>query len=581
MIASNALQPAYDYIAGVKSGDIVACRLIKLAVERFERDLQRQESADFPYYFDPNAASIALDFYSTTLQHTVGHYSGTEFELRPFQAFGTANIHGWKRISDRSRRFRHVYWSQARKNGKSSWGAGQAIFCAGMDENPATGKPEQVAEVILCATKRDQAKIIYDEAARMVKQVEWWAECTEEKSARINFLLNSGYIETVGSDKPYDGKNPHCVIKDEVHAWLTTVHQKFYNTITTGGAFRKQPLDITVTTAGDSDSAIWLKEYAHARGVLEGVYTDETTFVLCHELDPEDDPLDEANWVKANPNLITDDEPDQGSVSIEYLREQVAKVHDELSRQVFTRYHGNRSVSANTQAISLQQWDACQGELSDWSEADAIGGGVDLGGRDDLAAYALVARFETGQTKPASDDPEAEEIPIYRYEMRGQVYIGNDVQRDLTVEPFAGWIHTDRILQREYPIHDLKSDLVRECLSLGVYDVAFDPAQAQHFAEDLTMSGLMAAAMQQSTAYFTEPISELRESLRQGRFRHDGDPVLRWCVNNALAKTDGAGRTMLDKGKSPDKIDMLVAGVMALRRCQLAPRRLEGPLVAI
>ena len=569
MIASNALSAVDSYIAAVQNGDIVVCELVRMAVDRHVSDLKKQRTEEFPYYFDATHAAIAIDFFKDALVHTIGHFEDDPFELAPWQAFGVANIHGWKRCSNRARRFRRVYWSTARKNGKSSWGAGEALLLAMMDHNPETGKPEAVANVVLCATKKEQAGIIYKEAWRMRRKSKWIAEGSTDINHQIQFAHNSGCIFTVGSDKPYDGLNPSATIKDEVHAWRERTHRDFYNTITTGGATRLQPIDITVTTAGDTESSIWWSEYNHARGVLRGIYKDETTFALCFEIDEKDDPLDEANWIKANPNLGV-------SVGLDYLREQAAKVHDKLSTNVFTRYHGNRSVASVDQAISLDQWDMCQGSFSDWSEADCIGGGVDLGGRDDLASFGLCARFDTGKTAKA--DPDSEPTPIYRYELLTKTYIAADTDRDCSKAPIADWIYTDKIMQREHPIHQLQADLVEMCHELNVTQVAFDPAQALHFAEEMELQGVLAAKMQQNMTYFTEPIRELRSAIRHGRFTHDGDPVLRWCVCNAVAKQDGGERVMFDKSTSAGKIDAIVAGTMAFWSAMIAPARAQGNL---
>lgn len=564
MIASGVQAKVESYVEDVLSGEIVTGELARLAVERYVADMGRQSTAEFPYYFNARHAEVACDFFPMMLRHSIGDFAGLPFDLEPWQAFAIWNIFGWKRDSDSSRRFRKVYWSMARKNGKSSIAAGLAQYLAMMDVNPITGKPEDVAEVILAATKKEQVeKVIYAEIERMRTR----SKPIERMSSRINkqitFKHNSGSIRCVGSDKPYDGLNPHAVLMDELHAWREH-HRKFYDTMLTGSGYRRQPMIMTLTTAGDDKSHLWLDEYKYAASLLRGELTDETVFAYSFELDADDDPLDEANWIKANPNLGV-------SVKLAYLREQASTAaSSKLALNRFIRYHGNRLVSANEKAFDLELWDQCAGELSDWHTADAIGGGIDLGGRDDLAAWAMVARF------PVDEDDEGK--PVYRYEGRVQAYIARDTQRDLTVQPFAQWCHTGRIHQCQYPTADLRDDLLEQCQEYGVHAIAYDPYNAQQMGDELTAEGITAARMAQNYSMFNEPISDLLQVMRDGRLRHDGNPLLRWCCGNAVTVRDRNGRWMFDKRESTDKIDPTVAFTMAFRMASLAPARASGSL---
>src|SRR5690606_2241810 len=165
-------------------------------------------------------AAASVDFFPLMLRHSIGDFAGLPFELEPWQAFAVWCIFGWKRDDDNARRFRKVYWSMARKNGKSSVAAGFAILLAMMDINPNTSKPESVAEVILSATKKEQVeKVIYAEIDRMRMQSPEIKGLSSRENKQITFRHNQGSIRCVGSDKPYDGLNPHAVIKDELHAW--------------------------------------------------------------------------------------------------------------------------------------------------------------------------------------------------------------------------------------------------------------------------------------------------------------------------------------------------------------------------
>ena len=302
-----------SYVDLVQSDEFPICKFVRDAVNRHLKDLERQSTPGFPFHFNENAAAAAIAMFPQLLRHSIGEYKGLPFFLEPWQAFSVGCIFGWLRDDDQTRRFRKVFWSMARKNGKSTVAAGIAIRMAGMDWNPILGDIESVAEVILCATKREQAAVIYNEIVRMRQQSPSIKSRTEVVNKQVNFHHNAGSIRTVGSDKSYDGLNPVLVVRDETHAWGER-NRKFLDTMLTGGGSRCQPMDLSVTTAGDEDSTIWLEEYKYAKMVAAGDLIDNELYAICYELDEKDDPLDESLWPKANPNIGI-------SLKIDFLRQ--------------------------------------------------------------------------------------------------------------------------------------------------------------------------------------------------------------------------------------------------------------------
>lgn len=563
MIASTHGSTLQEYIDGVLDGSLVVSTLVRAAVERHVDDLARQSTAEFPYHFDAAKARKVCRFYPMVLRHSVGRNAGMAFELEPWQVFCESMIFGWLRDADNTRRFRKTYESMARKNGKSTRGAGRSIYMAGFDENPRIGKIEPVAQVVQSATKRDQVdKVLFAEVERMRRKSPAITIRSAFARREIKFHGNDGLIMTTGSDKPYDGLNPHFVIMDELHAWREH-HREFYDTMVTGSGFRDQPLISIITTAGDDRSYLWNEVYEFSKKVVTGVVYDDEFFVFCAELDEEDDPLDESTWIKANPNLGV-------SVSLDYLKQQAIEASQSAAAlNRFTRYHGNRRVSSNERAFNLTEWDACRGQLSDWSEADAVGCAVDLGARDDLAAVAFCARFPIG---------EQDGTPVYRYEFQTYALIAEDSKRNLNAEPFSGWIYQDYIKKSQYPIIDLREKLLEKCNQYGCSYVGFDPYNAQVLAEELKQAGLEPFSMAQTYRMFNEPIRDLIKIVQEKRLTHNGNPVLRWCVSNAMIHADNADKWMYDKANSAEKIDAIVAATMAFRVCCVIPPRATGSL---
>jgi len=569
VIASSVLHRLNGYVERVTSGEQVACKSVVAACERHKRDVAAQSSSSFPYHFDDTLASIACDFFPLCLKHSIGKDAGLAFVLEDWQVMLVGSLFGWVRDDDNSRRFRKFYLSLGRKNGKSCLGAGLALYCASLDINPETRVPESVAQVILAATKREQIeKVIFSEVSRMVEQSPYLKSRSQIMNKQVLFRHNQGSIACVGSDKSYDGLNASLVLLDELHAWKHH-HQDFYNTMQTGSASRTQPLIGTLTTAGDEKSFIWLDEYRHAKAVATNEYQDESLLSLIYETDDEDDPLDESVWLKANPNLDV-------SVRCSYLTEQAQRASTRLTINRFTRYHGNRLVTSSEQAFNIDAWDSCCDDLSDWSEADAIGVGCDLGGRDDFAAWGMVARFIDGEkSDQTSDDQDEHASPyVFRYECQAFVYIAEDTERDLTAPPFANWIHEGRIKVAKYPITDMKADILEASYEYEFDDgIAYDPHNGQQFAEDLEQEGLLVARMPQTFAMFNEPLNDFSQAMIDGRLRHSGCPVLRWMIGNAIACRDRQDRWMIDKRKSADKVDGVVSIVMGYRRAMVAGGR--------
>ena len=564
MITNCVSNKIDDYVQGVLSGEIVACLKIKQAVQRYVDDMKRQSTEDFPYRFDKALATDVCQFFPLVIKHSIGEFAGRPFEIEPWQMFCVWNIFGWLRDDDNSRRFRKVYLSVARKNGKSSLAAAICLFLASADIDPATGKPEAVGQILLAATKKEQAAVVYSETERMRNQSKSLQSLSKVKHETITFTHNGTYIRKVSSDRPLDGMNPSAVILDELHAFGQH-HRKFYDTMVTGSASRTQPLQLMITTAGADDSHLWLENYQYAASVLDKTIKDDTIFIMSYELDPEDDPGDENVWLKANPNLGI-------SVKPAYLKERWNEDrHTVIGRSRFVRYHGNRMVSSSEKAFDPVMFDKCLGEHSDWSKADAIGGGVDHGSRDDLSAYALCARFL---------DPDAHEGDIkYRFEIKVRSWISSDTRRDLRKAPFAQWIYNGDIEVSKYPCEALDNSLIEACAQYGVGRVAYDPYNGQHLAETLEKNGIIAARVPQNQINFNEAIRDFIWLVEHGKITFSGGDFIKWCAGNAIISRDRNDRFMFDKRESSEKIDPIVAAVMAYRICSLIPDRPVGPLI--
>ncbi len=554
LISSKSNKQIVDsYIRGVCNGAITAGRVVRATVQRHMDDISRQRNDDYPYEFDEHAAERACMFFPLAVKHSTGEWAGNPFEPADWQLFIIWCLFGWKQKSDGCRRFRKCYITLARKNGKSFLASAIALVLLLCDS-------EQGAQIYIGATKHEQACIVHGEAERMIRSSSSKLlrdQCEIHKN-NISVPRTNSFMRPVSSDKPYDGLGPHGVIFDELHAYRE-VHRPFYETMVSGSASRRQPLEVIITTAGNEKSLIWKEEDSHVTKIVTGVIDDDRVFGFVARLDEDDDPFDESVWQKANPNLGV-------SVKLDYLREKARDAqHKATALNVFLRYHCNVEVTSVEQAMTRELWDSAKGDLSNWTEADCIGAGFDIGGRDDLAGAAMCARFECGK-----DDGDNQ---IWRYEFRARGYLSTGTSRDLTQEPFAGWLHNEQLTKVAHVIPKLRDDLLEDCRDVGCQSVAFDPHNARQCGDEMEEAGMNAVVMPQSCAHFNEPIRELLSALKDGRIRHNGDPVLRWCMLNMAIKQNPRGEWMPDKSQSQEKIDVAVAAIMAFRMAMFGESR--------
>ena len=228
-------------------------------------------------------------------------------------------------------------------------------------------------------------------------------------------------------------------------------------------------------------------------------------------------------------------------------------------------------MSSFERFILPDDWDANADELSDWSNADAITAGIDLGGRDDLASIGIVARF------PMDEDDEGK--TIWRYEGFSRSFIVDETHRDLKKQPWAGWVANKQLKVTRYVVAALRDEFLVLADQLGIRAVAYDPYNAAQLGDELEQAGLEVLKMPQNHFHFNEPMEELTAAIREHRFRPDkSDCILRWCSLNMMTTTNAQGKMMPDKRNSSEKIDATVALLMGLRLSMLAPSRPSGSL---
>ena len=527
-----------QFVEGVSSGKIVAGQLQKQAVERYRKDLQRAASSDCPFYFDQNAAETAIDFFPL-LCHTSAEFAGKPFILEPDQMFCVWNLIGWKRRSDGRRRFKYAHIEAARKWGKTAFAAALMLLIFLLDG-------EARPEIYCAATKRAQSKLVWEEAQRFVEARDFLlSRVVIKESLHTMTKVDKGIIRALGADGGgTDGFFPSLVVFDEQHEWKTRAHLKLWAKLRTGSSARPQPLFITITTAGDDQSKLWQNERAYATKVLTGEAQDDTLFAFILCLDDDDDIFDPTTWPKANPHLGT-----TAKWSAYEELGQKAQLNPADARD-FERYYCNRKVASVTRAIPDRIWILGANPLPSLA-GRLCHGAADLGFRDDLAALGWV-------WPPLSPDG------IWYVKAKG--FCPSKSPRDLTEEPVRSLIKAGLIVVTPGNTTDMQAlhasiDEVRSLYLLK--SMAVDPNNAAQFGAELVGKGLDVADFKQTTANYNEPMREFLRLLADGKIYHADCPLLSWCQQNMQAFTSTAGLMMPSKQSSTEKIDPLVAVIMA------------------
>lgn len=570
---------ALQYCQDVRSGVRVAGQLEKLAIKRFLSDLARsgfksdqvdeetqsllqnikfksKPDIDFEYELSLERVTHACKFVEAC-PHVKGKLAkvkpdGTRHKLilEPWQIFCMMNIFGWV-DSENKRRFLYVYIEVAKKNGKSTWLAAVALYLAFIDG-------EMGAEVYTAATSRDQAKIVFEDAKKMVE-----FSPRMRSNFGIEFSLYSVYqtetnstLKALSQDRggTKDGLNVHAAIIDELHAHKTA---DMYDIVANGVAAREEPLILAITTAGDDTTTKCYQERQVVVDILRGKAVHDQYFGMVFCLDRGDDWQDPKVWPKANPNYGI-------SVTEKYLHSVFEKVKVSPKQEGITRQkHLNEWVGAVDGWIAPSIWEAAKSEISESQfKGQVCFGGYDLASRLDLAGWGrLRPRLQDDKihwhifttayinervvdTKEAiNGEKRPDEYPVWRD------------QGHLVVTPGAS-TDFDRIQQ----------DIENFHIENSFYELGHDPYHAAQLTSNLMDQDINVIEVPQTTQYLSEPMRWIEQLLAEGRLHHDGNPILQWCVLNVVVRPDAKECIFPRKTSPGKKIDLAIGMIIAASR---------------
>ena len=541
---------AERYVDDVLAGKQPACKSVRLACARHRRD--REHGPGRGLAFDEATAKKAVAFFGL-LKHSKGEWAGRPLMLEAWQQFVVWSLFGWKR-EDGQRRFRTSYLEVARKNGKTTMAAGVGLYLMLADGEPG-------AEIYSVATKRDQARISHSEATRMAKSSPPIRKMVNIFKDNIHILDTASKFEPLGADADtLDGLNVHGAIVDEVHAHKT---RETWDVIETATGARRQPLMFAITTAGYDRQSLCFQQHEYTEKVLDGVLNDDSWFGMVYGLDEGEEWTDESKWVKANPNLGVSKKWDDMRRKAARAREMPAALN------AFLRLELDVWTQAETKWVSFEHWKQC-GQAVD---ADGLRGrmcyaGLDLSSNVDISALVLVF------------PPQADEDS---YQVMARFWIPEEamIQREHRDRvPYPAWVRQGFIKATPGNVIDydfILAEVDELAQAYDIREVAFDRWGATKIATDLMERGGEDWLVQFGQGYvsMSPPMKELERLILEHRLAHGNNPVLTWMANNLVVRMDPAGNLKPDKEKSTEKIDGMVALVMALDRAlrHEAPKR--------
>lgn len=538
------------------------------------------------FWFDKDAAAAAVEFIETFCTHVKGELAGEPLELRPDERWMVEELFGWKRKDAAepgqcTRQYRALWYEVPRKNNKTTLAAAIALVLTFLE-------PEPGGEVYSAAADKDQARLAFNTAKAMVtNEPELASRSATFKDSIVAGKSGTAYKPVSADAETKHGYNASGLIVDEVHVHRT---RDLIDTLRTSVGSRRQPLEVYITTAGVDRTSICWEMHQHAVRVIDGTAVDDALLPVIYGATLKDDWKKPEVWRRANPGFGS-------SVKEEYIRAECERAKSTPGYQnAFKRLHLNIWTNQRDLWLDVARWESCQGEIDLKALAGRRAlGGLDLSSTTDLSAFLLAFDFDTGEreerdvtpafssrserlawfeaVKDGQVTPERVEVPVYEYVLLPFFWMPEEnvrerVERDAV--PYDEWIRDGWVKTTLGNIVDY--DVIRRDINdLGdrydIAEIAIDRWNATHITTQLAGDGFTVFWHGQGFASMGQPTRDFEAFVRAKRIRHGAHPTLDWMAGNVAVDYDPAGYPKPNKAKSTERIDGIVAAIMALGRC--------------
>lgn len=526
--------PIIEYWNKIESGEEIVSLKIKKIYKKLVADIHDKESE---WEYSAARALHPIEFTENFCKHSKGKWGGQPIDLELWQKAMIASSFGFVHKIDGTRKYQEVLLVVARKNGKSTIGSAIGLYLQVADGEPGP-------EIYAVATKRDQAKLVWLEAKKMVKKSPALLKRIKPLVAEMVSDWNDSSFKPLGSDsETLDGLNVHGAILDEIHAWKD---KNLYDVIVDGTSAREQPMIFEITTAGTVRESVYDMKYEEAEKLLNGIddpegYKNDRFLPLIYELDYRGEWTREESWKKANPGLGTIKKADQLMTKV-----NKAKSNPMLVTNLLTKDFNIRATSSEAWLTFEQLDNKATFDIAELKPRYAIGG-VDLSSTTDLTAACIIFQLP--------DDPTVYAKHMY--------WLPEDLLEQRTAEdkiPYdiwheVGWLRTTPGNKVHYKyIADWFKEMP-EMYDVYVPWIGYDSWSATYFVEE--MKGFFGKDSMlpviQGKRTLSAPMRLLGADLDAKRINYGNNPITKWCLSNTSVDIDKNDNIQPAKGKSQRK----------------------------
>ena len=545
------------YAADVVGDNILAGKFHKLACLRHQRDRKREATSKFPYRFD-NARVEQFYRFAQRLRHYKGKWAGQLIELTPIQKFRLGSVLGWVHTTTTMRRFRTAYNELPRKQGKSLEAAVIALYVTFFDQ-------EAGAEGYTIATKRDQAKIVFNDAKKLVMSSGLKGRI-QIRVSNMNRESTSSKLEPLGADHDStDGLNPSLIITDEFHAHKD---RRLIDVMETATGARSQPLHFQITTAGSNPISPCGDQHDYACKILERTLVDETFFAMICHADEDDDWREERTWRKANPHYGVSVNPDDMKALARKAKAMPS------AAAAFKQKRLNLWVNAYQPWLSMEGWEQGNADGCDVQTLlhQPCYVGIDLASQIDLCAMTFVF--------PPTDDRRTWYLMPWIWTPEETLLERSHRDR----APYDVWVQQGHLLTTSGTRVDhqlIRAVLQEQREHYDIQTIGFDPWHADTLISQLQVEDgfgdRQVLAVPQTYAGMSAAALRFEAEVLDGKIGCNANPVMQWCASNIVVQQDGKGNIFPTKRKSRGRIDPIMAAIMGMALYVKSP--VESPNV--
>lgn len=514
-----------EYYNKLASGEIVTSKRVKEVYKKLVDDIKSPGK----YVFDEEKANRPIEFIERFCKHSKGEWAGKPIKLELFQKAYISALFGFVDKDTGLRKYRESFFYVARKNGKSTMLAGIALYMLIADGEPG-------ADCYSTATKKDQAKIIFDEVCHMVQQSPELRKYIKKRKSDLYFPLTMSKLQPLGKNSDtLDGLNAHLVIMDELHG---VRDRNLYEVCKQSQSARRQPLLIMITTAGTVRECIFDDVYSYASKIADGTLTDETFLPIMYELDSRGEWREPAKWRKANPALGSIKKTDDLLTKVERAKNNPKDLSGILCKDFNVRENSSTAwltfdAINNEATFNVDQFNGC------W----AIGG-ADLSLTTDLTCATLLTmdqelnRYVMQMYFLPEDNFEQrikeDRIPYDKWQEQGLLRLckGNTINYSDVTDWFV--------------------EMVKEKNITPAW-VYYDSWSARYWVEEMTANGFNMVRCIQGAKTLSLPMQHLQADLTAKRVNYNNNPILKWCLSNTCVEEDRNGNMMPKKSNNPKR----------------------------